>query len=93
MRKAGERNIEVSRYRKFLAKLVPPMLEKAEAAAALRAQSSIDIGDERARNLDAELSRLHALRAIIHRSAKPKRRASSVNALRCWVCCHKHDCD
>ena len=65
LRKAGERNIEVSRYRKFLAKLVPPMLEKAEAAAALRAQSSIASAVNEAREtLDAELARLHALRAV-----------------------------
>jgi ATP-dependent helicase HepA len=57
LRKAGERNIEVARYRKFLAKLVPPMLEKAEAAAALRAQASIAAAV-------TELARLHALRAI-----------------------------
>jgi ATP-dependent helicase HepA len=65
LRKAGERNIEVARYRKFLAKLVPPMLEKAEAAAALRAQASIAAAVTEAREtLDAELARLHALRAI-----------------------------
>ena len=65
LRKAGERNIEVARYRKFLAKLVPPMLEKAEAAAALRAQASIAAAVTEAREtLDAELARLQALRAI-----------------------------
>ena len=52
-------------YRKFLAKLVPPMLEKAEAAAALRAQASIAAAVTEAREtLDAELARLHALRAV-----------------------------
>lgn len=65
VRKASERNIEVSRYRKFLAKLVPPMLEKAEASAALRAQSSIANAVNEARDmLDAELARLHALRMV-----------------------------
>lgn len=65
LRKAGERNIEVPRYRKFLAKLVPPMLEKAEAVAALRAQASITAAlTEATEALEAELARLHALRAI-----------------------------
>jgi ATP-dependent helicase HepA len=65
VRRAGERTIEVPRYRKFLAKLVPPMLEKAEAAASLRAQGSIADAVNEARDmLDAELARLHALRAV-----------------------------
>jgi ATP-dependent helicase HepA len=65
VRRAGERTIEVPRYRKFLAKLVPPMLEKAEAAASLRAQGSIADAVNEARDmLDAELARLNALRAV-----------------------------
>jgi ATP-dependent helicase HepA len=65
VRKAGDRTIEVPRYRKFLAKLVPPMLEKAEAAAALRAQGNIaDAINEARETLDAELARLRALQAI-----------------------------
>ncbi|WP_266169526.1 RNA polymerase-associated protein RapA [Dyella subtropica] len=65
LRKAADRNIEVARYRKFLAKLVPPMLEKAEAAATLRAQTSIAEAITQATDtLDAELSRLLALRAV-----------------------------
>ncbi|QRN55775.1 RNA polymerase-associated protein RapA [Dyella caseinilytica] len=65
IRKAGDRTIEVARYRKFLAKLVPPMLEKAEAAAALRAQGSIaDAVNEARDTLDAELARLRALQSI-----------------------------
>jgi ATP-dependent helicase HepA len=65
VRKAGDRTIEVPRYRKFLAKLVPPMLEKAEAAASLRAQTSMTAALTEAREtLDAELARLHALRAV-----------------------------
>jgi ATP-dependent helicase HepA len=65
LRRASERNIEVPRYRKFLAKLVPPMLEKAEAAAALRAQAGIAAAVTDARDtLDAELARLQALRAV-----------------------------
>ncbi|MFC5741993.1 RNA polymerase-associated protein RapA [Dyella tabacisoli] len=65
LRKAADRNIEVPRYRKFLAKLVPPMLDKAEAAASLRAQTSIaDAVTLATDTLDAELSRLLALRAV-----------------------------
>ena len=65
LRKAGDRNIEVARYRKFLGKLVPPMLERSEALAGIRAQASI--GEALAlasAELDAELSRLVALRAV-----------------------------
>lgn len=65
LRKAADRNIEVPRYRKFLAKLVPPMLEKAEAAAALRAQAGIAAAvTEATDTLDGELARLMALRAV-----------------------------
>ena len=65
LRKAADRNIEVPRYRKFLARLVPPMLEKAEALARARAQATIDEAvAEAGETLDAELARLHALRAV-----------------------------
>ena len=65
LRKAGDRNIEVVRYRKFLGKLVPPMLERAEALATTRGQASIDEALNLAtETLDAELSRLLALRAV-----------------------------
>ncbi|HEX8777437.1 MAG TPA: RNA polymerase-associated protein RapA, partial [Rhodanobacter sp.] len=65
LRKAADRNIEVPRYRKFLAKLVPPMLEKAELAARTRGQAMIDTAmAEAGAALDAELSRLAALRAV-----------------------------
>ncbi|WP_426664594.1 RNA polymerase-associated protein RapA [Rhodanobacter aciditrophus] len=65
LRKAADRNIEVPRYRKFLAKLVPPMLEKAELAARDRARTMIDDAvAEAGAALDAELARLHALRAV-----------------------------
>ncbi|HJW05281.1 MAG TPA: helicase-related protein, partial [Rhodanobacter sp.] len=65
LRKAGDRNIEVPRYRKFLAKLVPPMLERAEALAGTRAQAHVDEAIALATAaLDAELSRLRALRAV-----------------------------
>ena len=65
LRKAADRNIEVPRYRKFLAKLVPPMLEKAEAIAGERARADIDAAVANATGaLDAELSRLLALRTV-----------------------------
>ena len=65
LRKAGDRNIEVARYRKFLGKLVPPMLERAEALAATRGQERIARRWISAtQTLDAELSRLLALRAV-----------------------------
>ena len=65
MRKSGDRNIEVARYRKFLGKLVPPMLERAETLAGARGQASIDEAVALATTtLDAELSRLLALRAV-----------------------------
>jgi ATP-dependent helicase HepA len=65
LRKAGDRNIEVARYRKFLGKLVPPMLARAEVLAGARGQASIDEALALAtETLDAELSRLLALRAV-----------------------------
>jgi ATP-dependent helicase HepA len=65
LRKAADRSIEVARYRKFLAKLVPPMLEKADAIAAERAKANVDEALALATDtLDAELSRLLALRAV-----------------------------
>ncbi|RAN80057.1 RNA polymerase-binding ATPase [Bacillus sp. SRB_336] len=65
LRKASDRNIEVARYRKFLGKLVPPMLERAETLAGVRGQSGIDEAIALAtETLDGELSRLLALRAV-----------------------------
>lgn len=65
LRKAPDRNIEVTRYRKFLGKLVPPMLERAEAIATARGQTRIDQAlDQATSMLDAELARLQALRAV-----------------------------
>ncbi len=65
LRKAADRTIEVPRYRKFLTKLVPPMLEKAESLASERAQGSVtDALAYATEALDAELSRLLAMRAV-----------------------------
>jgi len=65
LRKAADRTIEVARYRKFLGKLVPPMLEKAEAIAGERAKGNIEEAVALAtESLDGELARLLALRAV-----------------------------
>lgn len=65
LRKAADRSIEVARYRKFLGKLVPPMLEKAQAIAEERAKLNVTDALAQATDvLDAELSRLLALRAV-----------------------------
>jgi ATP-dependent helicase HepA len=55
----------VARYRKFLNKLVPPMLARTETLAAAYGQSNIDDAVTLATDtLDAELSRLVALHAV-----------------------------
>jgi ATP-dependent helicase HepA len=65
LRRAANRAIEVARYRKFLGKLVPPMLERAETLAVARGQANINDALALATStLDAELSRLLALRAV-----------------------------
>jgi ATP-dependent helicase HepA len=65
LRRAATRTIEVARYRKFLGKLVPPMLQRAETLAGARGQASIEDALALATDtLDAELSRLLALRAV-----------------------------
>ena len=65
LRRAATRTIEVARYRKFLGKLVPPMLARAETLAGERGQARIDDAVNLVtETLDAELSRLLALRAV-----------------------------
>ncbi len=65
LRRAATRTIEVARYRKFLGKLVPPMLARAETLAGERGQVRIDDAVNLVtETLDAELSRLLALRAV-----------------------------
>ncbi|MHC1479247.1 RNA polymerase-associated protein RapA [Frateuria aurantia] len=65
VRKAADRSIEVPRYRKFLAKLVPPMLERAEALAGTQADQLKETALQLATTeLDAELQRLLALRQV-----------------------------
>ncbi|KAA0070336.1 RNA polymerase-associated protein RapA [Rhodanobacter sp. T12-5] len=65
LRRAATRTIEVARYRKFLGKLVPPMLARAETLAGERGKARIDDAVNLVtETLDAELSRLLALRAV-----------------------------
>ncbi|MGN6788150.1 MAG: RNA polymerase-associated protein RapA [Rhodanobacteraceae bacterium] len=63
--RARERMLDVSRYRRYLAQLVPPMLEAADILAAERARdiTGAAVADARA-VLDARLQRLRALAAI-----------------------------
>ncbi|MGF6711961.1 ATP-dependent helicase HepA [Luteibacter sp. W1I16] len=65
LRRASDRNIEVPRYRKFLSKLVPPMLERAQDLAEARAEvlKAEALGAAR-HELDAEHARLVALHAV-----------------------------
>lgn len=70
--RARERAPEISRYRRHLAQLVPPMLEKAEALATERAQEIAASAIEQARAaLDARVERLCAL-ARINASVQPR---------------------
>jgi ATP-dependent helicase HepA len=63
--RARERTLDVSRYRRYLAQLVPPMLEAADALAAERASNITGKAIAHARTaLDARLQRLRALTAI-----------------------------
>lgn len=63
--RARERTPDVSRYRRYLVQLVPPMLEAAEALAAERARDVTGAAVADAREvLDARLQRLRALGAI-----------------------------
>ena len=63
--RARERALDISRYRRYLAQLVPPMLEKADTLAAERARDTIGTAVAQARTvLDARSQRLRALAAI-----------------------------
>lgn len=65
VRRAGERRFDIGRYRKILAKLVPPMLEQAEKAgqreAARLGQAALDAARA---GLGRERDRLEALKAV-----------------------------
>jgi ATP-dependent helicase HepA len=63
--RARERALDISRYRRYLTQLVPPMLEKADALAVERALDITGAAVARARTaLDARVQRLHALAAL-----------------------------
>ncbi|HVX05433.1 MAG TPA: RNA polymerase-associated protein RapA [Rhodanobacteraceae bacterium] len=63
--RARERALDISRYRRYLAQLVPPMLEKADTLAAERALDITGAAVAQARTvLDARVQRLQALAAI-----------------------------
>jgi ATP-dependent helicase HepA len=65
LRRAGDRSIDIGRYRKFLAKAVPPMLERAEQLAGAEAQAAIDAALAAVReSLGTEHARLEALQAV-----------------------------
>ena len=63
--RAGERPVDPARFRKFLAKLVPPMLEQATRLAAGEAAAVAAAARTAMRSqLDGEHARLQALRAV-----------------------------
>ena len=78
LRRASEKPLDVARYRKFLGRLVPPMLERAQQLA--RAQADALAAAAQARmgaRLDAEITRLQALRRV-----NPSVRADELDGLR-----------
>ena len=69
--RARERALDISRYRRYLAQLVPPMLESAEALANERTQEATSMAVASARDiLDARVQRLQAL-ARVNVSVRP----------------------
>jgi len=63
--RAPERLVDATRYRKYLAALVPPMLKRCEALARARADAEIAAAlDAAERELGAEHARLSALRRV-----------------------------
>jgi ATP-dependent helicase HepA len=78
LRRASEKPLDPARYRKFLGRLVPPMLERAQQLA--RAQADAQVADAQARmgaSLAAEITRLQALRRV-----NPSVRADELDGLR-----------
>jgi len=77
LKKSSDRAIDFNRYRKFLAQLVPPMLERCENAAREIAAREIATAAATAeRALGADIARLSALRAV-----NPAVRAEEIDAL------------
>jgi ATP-dependent helicase HepA len=65
LRRAGDRSLDIGRYRKFLAKAVPPMLERAGTLAAVEADvAKVAALDAMRTTLGAEYARLLALKAV-----------------------------
>jgi len=63
--RAGERNVDLTRYRKYLTALVPPMLKRCEEVARAAADAEIDAAVAAAeRELGTEQARLAALQRI-----------------------------
>lgn len=63
--RARERPLDISRYRRYLAQLVPPMLEKADVLANERASDVVGAACAHARHaLDARVQRLQALAEV-----------------------------
>ncbi|MGH8215419.1 MAG: RNA polymerase-associated protein RapA, partial [Rhodanobacteraceae bacterium] len=70
--RARERPLDVSRYRRHLSQLVPPMLDKAAALAGERAREvTVDAGARAGAALHARVERLRAL-AAINASVRPE---------------------
>ncbi|TAN03867.1 MAG: RNA polymerase-associated protein RapA [Rhodanobacteraceae bacterium] len=75
--RARERGPDLSRYRRYLAQLVPPMLEQADTLAAEQARDVISAAVAQARTiLDARVQRLCAL-AAIHAAVTPEEIAAA----------------
>ncbi|MEZ5543728.1 MAG: RNA polymerase-associated protein RapA [Lysobacteraceae bacterium] len=65
LNRAGERPVELSRYRKILEALLPPMLERTTAQVAIAAQEAIDAAcEEAAALLGEEIVRLESLARV-----------------------------
>lgn len=78
--RARERAPDLSRYRRYIAQLVPPMLESADTLAADRMRDITGAATANARKmLDARIERLRAL-AAIHASVPPDEIAAAESA-------------
>lgn len=65
LRRASEKPLDVARYRKFLGKLVPPMLERAQQLAQARTDTLAAEAERHMTTLlDAEIARLEALHRV-----------------------------
>lgn len=77
LKKAVDRAVDFNRYRKFIAQLVPPMLERCEAVARERAAREVDAATATAdAALAADIARLQALRLV-----NPAVRSEEIDAL------------